>query len=180
MQRPWGSTRLHVLVEQPGGLCVRSKVSVGERGRRGGQGGDGVGRAWPCGPQEDLGFYFEGGGSPEGLWAEEGRTQVFTGAPWRLLRRGTRTGDEDQRQDGGCGEVRSGWSRDSKGLCPQSYQVTLKPLPLAVKNQPESQPLLSFSAVGWASVSQHSFLPIRSLPPTPVPRPIPALSSVEI
>lgn len=173
MQRPWGSTRLHVLVEQPGGLCVRSKVSEGERGRRGGQGGDGVGRAWPCGPREDLGFYFEGGGSPEG------RTKVFAGALWRLLQRGTRTGDADQRHDGGCGEVRSGWSQDSKGLCLQSCQVTLEPLPLAVKNQPESQPLLS-SAVGWASVSQHSFLPIRSLPSTPVPRPIPALSSVEI
>ena len=81
MQRPWGSTRLHVLVEQPGGLCVRSKVSEGERGRRGAQGGDGEGRAWPCGPREDLGFYFEGGGSPEGLWAKE----RDSGVHWRHL-----------------------------------------------------------------------------------------------
>ena len=91
------------------------------------------------------------------------------------------TGDGDQRQDGGCAEVRSGWSRTLKGCVHSPSQwVTLEPLPLAVKNQTESQPLLSFSAVGWASVSQHSFLPIHSLPPTPVPRPIPDLSSVEI
>ena len=40
-------------------VCVWSRVSEGERGRRGEQGGD-------------LGFYPQGGGSPGGLWAEEG------------------------------------------------------------------------------------------------------------
>ena len=45
-------------------------MSDGERGRRGGQGGNRVGLV---GHREDLGFYPEGGGGPGGLWAEEGR-----------------------------------------------------------------------------------------------------------
>ena len=36
------------------------------------EGGDGAGRAGPCGLQEDLGFCSREGGSPRGLWAEEG------------------------------------------------------------------------------------------------------------
>lgn len=44
-----------------------------ESGRRPGQGGDRAGPAGICGLREDLGFYPEGGGNPEGLWAEEGQ-----------------------------------------------------------------------------------------------------------
>lgn len=163
-----------MLVKQPGDLCVRSKVSKGERGRRGGQGGDAVGRAWPCGPRED--FREVGalkGCGQRGVGCSPAPSGGFFGED------PPRTRDGDERQDGGCGRGEKWVEPDSKGLCPQSCQVTLEPLPPAVKNQPESQSLLS-SAVGWASASQHSFLPIRSLPPTPVPRPIPALSSVEI
>ena len=49
---------------------------------------------------EDLGFYPEGGGIPEGLWAEEGEdlTRVLTGALWRLLRRGQTVGCEGRSQ----------------------------------------------------------------------------------
>lgn len=96
-----------MLVEQPGGLYVRSKVSKGERGRRGGQGGDAVGRAWPCGPREDF----------REVRALKGRGE--SGVHRRPLaassERTPRTRDGDQRQDGGCGEVRSGWSRTLKG-----------------------------------------------------------------
>ena len=35
-------------------------------------GGEGAGGAGPCGLQEDLGFGSREGGSPRGLWAEEG------------------------------------------------------------------------------------------------------------
>ena len=57
-----------VLEEQPGGLCVWSRVSEGGRGRRGGRVVQSL-----VGFGEDLGLYLEGGGSPGGLWAEEGR-----------------------------------------------------------------------------------------------------------
>ena len=45
---------------------------------------------------EDLGFYREGGGSPGGLWAEEGRglTQALTGALWWPLLGGHAVGGE--------------------------------------------------------------------------------------
>ena len=46
-------------------------MSKGERGRKGGQGGDGVGLAESCGPQEDLKFCSQGSGRPGGLGAEE-------------------------------------------------------------------------------------------------------------
>ena len=86
VQKPWGRAMPCAIEEQWGGLCVWSRVSKGERGRRGGQGVDGASRAGPCVSQEDLDFYWEGGGSPGGLWAEEGQglTQVLTGALWLL------------------------------------------------------------------------------------------------
>lgn len=61
-----------MLEEQPGGLCGRNRVSDGENSRRGGERGDGAGRAGPMSHKEDSGFYPEGGRSPEGLWTKEG------------------------------------------------------------------------------------------------------------
>ena len=61
--RVGGTTRRALWLEQsePGGK--RKERS---------EGGDGAGRAGPCGLQEDLGFCSLEGGSPGGLWAEEG------------------------------------------------------------------------------------------------------------
>ena len=102
VQRPWGRTRPGVLEEQRGDSCVWSRVSKGERGRRGWQGGDGAGRAGSCGPQEDLDFYWEGGGSPGGLGAERrGLTRVLTRALWWRLRGGQTVG----MKGGSCGPV---------------------------------------------------------------------------
>lgn len=46
--------------------------TVNERREGGGEGREGAraGCVGPCG--EDLGFYYQGSGSPEGLWVEEG------------------------------------------------------------------------------------------------------------
>ena len=86
-----------MLEEQQGGLCVWSRVSEGE-----GREGTGQVVQVSVGHREDLGFYPQGGGSPGGLWAEEGRglIQVLTGAPWWLLQgrqTGGRVGAGDQR-----------------------------------------------------------------------------------
>ena len=69
---PGAGPGLVPLEEQRGGPRVWSRVSEGERGRKGGQGGDGAGRAGPCGRWGGLGLLPQGGGSPGGLWAEEG------------------------------------------------------------------------------------------------------------
>ena len=66
-------------------------MSEGERGRRGGQGGDRQSHSFGS-SGEDLGFYPKGGGSPGGLWAEEmGRylTEMLTGLLWWLQGRQT-------------------------------------------------------------------------------------------
>ena len=66
-----------------------------ERARRREEGGEvregtGAGRAGPCGPRGELGLLPQGGGSPGGLWVEEGRdlSRGLTGALWWLLRGG--------------------------------------------------------------------------------------------
>lgn len=63
---------------------VCSRVSKWERGRRGGLGGDGASRAGLCELRGGLGRV---GGSPGGLFAEEGwaLTQVLMRALWWLL-----------------------------------------------------------------------------------------------
>ena len=58
VQRPWGRTGPGRLEEQPGGPSGQSRLSEGETGRKGGQGGE-------------LVFYHWEGGSPGGLWAEK-------------------------------------------------------------------------------------------------------------
>lgn len=54
MQRPWSWTMPGVWEEQPGGLCVWSRVSEGGEG--GGESRDGLGasRVGPCGPRVGL------------------------------------------------------------------------------------------------------------------------------
>ena len=71
VQRPWGSTGPRVLEEQQGKPCGWSRVSEGERRRRGGQG-------------EDKGFWPQGGGTPEGYGQRKGQglIQGPNGAPW--------------------------------------------------------------------------------------------------
>ena len=99
-----------MLVEQPGGLCVRSKVSKGERGRRGGQGGDAVGRAWPCGPRED----FREVGALQGCGQRGvGCSPAPSGGFFGEDPPGPGTGTRDRME--AAGEVRSGWSRTLKG-----------------------------------------------------------------
>ena len=71
MQRPWGRTVPGMLEEQRGGPCVWSRVSEGERGRRGGQGGDWARHTGPCGQRGGLGLL------PHGRWE-----------PWRVVGRG--------------------------------------------------------------------------------------------
>lgn len=59
-----------------------------------------MGRAGPCGPQEDLGFCPKGGGPLEGCEQKgRGLSQVLTGALWRLLR-GGQTGKGGWEQGG--------------------------------------------------------------------------------
>lgn len=64
--------------------------SEGERGRRGGQGGD-RDRNRPCRAfrlQEGLGLLSQGAGNPGGLWAEgKGMPRKLTGCPLAATRR---------------------------------------------------------------------------------------------
>ena len=72
-----------VLKEQPGGPRKQGELS---KQREGAEGKGGTGQVGLVGPGRGLGFYPQGGGSPGGLWAEEGRslTLVLTGALWLL------------------------------------------------------------------------------------------------
>ena len=66
--------------------CLEQSEQGGEREE--GRAGRGLGRSsGACGLERGLGFYPKGGGSPGGLWAEEGRdlSQVFKA---RLLCKG--------------------------------------------------------------------------------------------
>ena len=77
MQRPWGRA------EETGVWLEHSKPR--RRGKQRGHGGDGVGLAESCGPQEDLKLVLREVGALEGwgLRRGQGLTQVLTGALWR-------------------------------------------------------------------------------------------------
>lgn len=73
---PWGRTTPSMVEGQRAGPCDWSRVRGKKRGRRGGQGEDGAGRAGPYEPWEDVVFYPKGNGSPGGLWQGRGGASV--------------------------------------------------------------------------------------------------------
>lgn len=80
MQRPLGQDHSWCVEEQSRGLCVWSRASEGERGRRGRQERKDLAVQ---GLVEGPGLFPQGGGNPGGLWAEEGRG-LDSGAHRRL------------------------------------------------------------------------------------------------
>lgn len=62
-----------MLEEQPGGPCGWNRVTEGERGRRGGQGGDEEGRAGPSRTQGTWDFILKEVGTLENCGQKRGK-----------------------------------------------------------------------------------------------------------